>query len=423
MTTPATPAVTTEVRDRLTQACGADAVRAGGEGDAVDGLVPSWVVAPADTAQVAAVLGLAHAAGLSVVPRGSGSKLAWGAPAERVDVVLDTTRLDALVDHAAGDLVAVVGAGRRLETLQADLAAAGQWLAVDPPRRGTLGGLVATADSGPARLQYGAVRDLVIGMTVVRADGVVAHSGGRVVKNVAGYDLGKLLTGAFGTLGVVTEVAVRLHPVPEASRTVVVPVVGPPHAHALVQGVVHSQLVPAACEIDWPATGPGELAVRFDGIGPGVDARATAAVEMLGAGARPQDEPPPWWGRDPGGAGDVTLKVTHEIASVTTLLTALAEVTTRTGVALDLRGSVGVGVAQVALRGEHDRAAIAAVVDELRSRATGFGGSVVVRDADPDTRRRVDVWGPVSGLDLMRRVKDRFDPTRVLSPGRFVGGL
>jgi len=169
--------------------------------------------------------------------------------------VLELGRLDALVDHAAGDLVAVVGAGRRLDDLQADLTAAGQWFAVDPTRRGTVGGLVATADTGPTRLVHGPVRDLVIGATMVRADGVIAHAGGRVVKNVAGYDLSKLLTGSFGTLAVLTQVAVRLHPVPEMGRWVVVPVSSTRHANELVQRVVHSQLVVTACELEHPAGG------------------------------------------------------------------------------------------------------------------------------------------------------------------------
>jgi glycolate oxidase FAD binding subunit len=201
----------TDVRPRLEE--WAD-VREGSAADEVGGVPARFVVAPADQAAVAAVLRTAYEHGLAVVPTGSGTKLSWGAAPERVDVLLDLSRLDRLVEHAAGDLIAVVASGRRLDALQADLASAGQWLAVDPPRGGTIGGLVATATSGPTRLLHGPVRDLVIGTTMVRADGVVARSGGKVVKNVAGYDLGKLVSGSYGTLGVLTEVAVRLHPLP-----------------------------------------------------------------------------------------------------------------------------------------------------------------------------------------------------------------
>lgn len=413
---------TTDLLSRLTDAT-AGSAREGTDLDAVDGLRPRWVVSPADTAGVAAVLRTAHDEGLAVVPTGSGTKLGWGAPPQRLDILLQLGRLDALVDHAAGDLVAVVGAGRRLDDLQGDLSSAGQWLAVDPARRGTVGGLVATADTGPTRLVHGPVRDLVIGATVVRADGVVAHAGGRVVKNVAGYDLSKLLTGSFGTLGVLTQVAVRLHPVPEASRWVVVTVPSAQHARELVQGVVHSQLVMTGCELERPAGGVAQLAVRIDGIAAAVPARADAAVEMLGGGAEQLAQAPSWWGCDPGEDGDVRLKVTHEIASVDRLLAAVDDVSQQTGVPLDVRGSVGVGTVSVALRGRPDEAAVVAVVDGLRRRSPEVGGTVVVRDADPATRRRLDVWGPVGGLDLMRRVKDRLDPGRVLAPGRFVGGI
>ncbi|MDQ2755199.1 MAG: FAD-binding oxidoreductase [Actinomycetota bacterium] len=413
---------TTDLLSRLLDAVDGSA-REGTDDDAVDGLRPRWVVSPADTAGVSAVLRVAHDEGLAVLPRGSGTKLGWGAPPERLDVLLELGRLDDLVDHAAGDLVAVVGAGRRLDDLQADLASAGQWFAVDPTRRGTLGGLVATADTGPTRLVHGPVRDLVIGATVVRADGVVAHAGGRVVKNVAGYDLSKLLTGSFGTLGVLTQVAVRLHPVPEASRWVVVPVSSGQHAGELVQRVVHSQLVMTACELERPGKGDARLAVRLDGISAGVPARADAAERLLGAGAEQLSEAPAWWGRDPGESGDLRLKVTHEIASVSELLAAVDEVSQQTGVPLDLRGSAAVGTVGVALRGRPDDAAVGRVLDGLRQRSHGLGGTVVVRDAEPGIRRQVDVWGPVAGLDLMRRVKDQLDPGRVLAPGRFVGGI
>ncbi|WP_411284936.1 FAD-binding oxidoreductase [Lapillicoccus sp.] len=410
------------VLSRLAEAAGGSA-RAGGPGDHVGGMPCRWVVGPRDTAQVGAVMRVAHEAGLAVVPRGAGTKLGWGPPPERLDVLLDLTGLDALVEHAAGDLITIVGAGRLLEDLQRDLSGSGQWLAVDPPRSGTVGGLVATASTGPTRLLHGAVRDLVIGTTMVRADGVVSHSGGKVVKNVAGYDLGKLLTGSFGTLGVLTEVAFRLHPVAEASGWVTVPVTSARHATALAQGVLHSHLVATACELERPADGAASLAIRLDGIAAGVAARTADALELFGGGAEALDEAPSWWGTDPGRPGDVLLKLTHETASLTALLDAVDEAAERWAVPVDVRGSVAVGTVSAALRGSHDRAATVSAVDQLRSAATTFGGTVVVLDADPETQRMLDVWGPVKGLDLMRRVKDQFDPDRVLSPGRFVGGI
>lgn len=436
---------TVDLLPRLREAV-CDAARQADDRDAVAGIPARWVVSPATTAEVSAVLRVAFEHHLTIVPRGSGSKLAWGTAPERIDIVLDLTRLDTLVEHAAGDLIAVVGAGRRLADLQQDLAGSAQWLAVDPARSGTVGGLVATASTGPTRLLHGPVRDLVIGATMVRADGVVARSGGKVVKNVAGYDLGKLLTGSYGTLGVLTEVAFRLHPVPEASRWVCLPVTSSSHAAGVVQDVIHSHLVPTAVELDW-AGGSGTVSVRLDGIPPGVEARSAAAVALLGSGAQAYEQAPSWWGVEP--EGEVLLKVSHETASLAVVLDAVAATTSDVGVELRVRGSAAVGSLLVGL-GSHtptsrDRptgtnsrngvetadsgsracppALVVDVVARLRTAAPSFGGAVVVLEAPPDVRSEVDVWGPVRALELMRRVKEQFDPTRILSPGRFVGGI
>jgi len=326
----------------------------------------------------------------------------------------------------------VVGAGRRLDHLQADLAGSGQWLAVDPARRGTLGGVIATAATGPTRLLHGPVRDLLIGVTVVRADGVVANAGGKVVKNVAGYDLGKLLTGSLGTLGVITRAAFRLHPLPESRRWVRVrvtdrdPSITASRIHALVQRVVHSQLVPSAVELDRPAAGDATLCLLLEGIPPGVESRAAAALDLLGAGATAADDPPDWWGAEPLVGHEVLLKLTHEIDGLARLLTALDDACVATGLTAHLRGSVAVGAVTAGLTGPAgtlDVHALARCVASLRERATTFGGTVVVLEAPGDLKADLDVWGPVGGLDLMRAVKHQFDPERGLAPGRFVGGI
>ena len=424
----------------LEKLCAATEDHAAGatEADAVDRIAARWVALPGTTEQTAVVMRVAAEHDLAVVARGSGTKLTWGARPERVDLVLDTTRMDKVVEHAAGDLIVVVGAGRRLDDLQADLAASGQWLAVDPPRRGTVGGLVATAATGPTRLLHGPVRDLLIGVTVVRADGVVAHAGGKVVKNVAGYDVGKLLTGSLGTLGIITQAAFRLHPLAQARTWVSVPVDNldgsraPSSLQALVQQVVHSQLVPTAVELDRPATGGATLCLLIEGIPPGVESRTAEALDLLGAGATARDHAPDWWGAEPSAAGEVLLKITHEIAGLAHLLTALDDACAATGLTAHLRGSVAVGAVTVGLAGMGDCAdaadtagphALARCVASLRERAPSFGGTVVVREAPGDLKAGLDVWGPVGGLELMGAVKRQFDPGRRLAPGRFVGGI
>ena len=412
------------VLERLLEAT-ADHAADAADGEGVDGVPARWVAAPGSAEQTSAVMRVAAENDLAVVARGAGTKLGWGHPPERVDLLLDTGRMDTVVEHAAGDLIVVVGAGCRLADLQARLAGAGQWLAVDPARGGTVGGLVATASTGPTRHLHGPVRDLLIGARVVRADGVMAHSGGKVVKNVAGYDVGKLLTGSYGTLAVLTEVAFRLHPLPPTRTWVSVPVASVADAHEVAQRVVHSQLAPTAVELDRPADAGWTLSMLLEGIAAGVEGRTERALDLLGPAATATGDAPPWWGREPFGPTDTALKLTFEIAGLPHLLAALQDGAAACGLQVDGRGSVGVGTLLAGVRGapEPDPASVARLVSGLRQRAASYGGSLVVLDAPPHVKAAVDVWGPVAGIDLMRAVKSRFDPQRRLAPGRFVGGI
>src|SRR5215471_20074297 len=240
----------------LAAAC--PATRAAGACDAVAGVKPRYAASPASVAEASAVMRAAGEQGLAVVARGSGSRLDWGAPPRRCELVVDTLLLDQVVEHAAGDLVARVQAGVGLRRLGEVLAAAGQQLALDlapgangqePAGTATVGGTLATGTAGPRRLRYGTPRDLVIGITVVRADGTVASSGGKVVKNVAGYDLGKLFAGSYGTLGLIAEAVFRLHPVPAAAAYTTVDGADPARAHRAAAAAAASELAPTAVEI------------------------------------------------------------------------------------------------------------------------------------------------------------------------------
>ncbi|QFG68905.1 FAD-binding oxidoreductase [Ornithinimicrobium pratense] len=415
-------------QELLSSAC---EVSEAGPADAVDGTLPQVVARPRSTEETSALLRACHDAGLAVVVRGHGSKLAWGRPPERLDVVLDTTGMDALVEHSRGDLIATAGAGMPLARLQERLAEGGHQLVVDDLVGGgpgsTLGGAVAVNLSGPRRMWTGAVRDLVIGVRLVRADGTVAKAGGKVVKNVAGYDLSKLMTGSFGTLAVITEVTVRLHPVPEADRWVGTSV-EPERLAAVLTEVVHSQEVPHAVEVRVRPGAPPAVVTMLSGTEAGVSARAEALrgqLAALGCEAKVHDVAPPWWGvllhpgqvggtQRPEGSRPVLLKVSARLSGVPELLAQVA------GVEGTGNGSAGAGVLYVTLPAD-ERAG--AKVEVLRGTATQLGGSAVVLDAPPELKADLDVWGPVPAIDLMRRVKDEFDPTRVLAPGRFVGGL
>ena len=409
------------VLDALHKVC--DTARAAADADSVAGVPARYVAAPSSTEQTAELIGVAAQHDLAVVARGAATKRDWGVPPTRVDLVVDTSSLTGVVDHAAGDLVCVVRAGTPMSELQDALAGAGQQLALDAPfPDATVGGTVAVSTSGPRRLLYGTLRDLLIGITFVRADGVVAKSGGTVVKNVAGYDFGKLLLGSFGTLGLVTEVVVRLHPLPAARRVVTVRTSDPSTAFAAAATVTGSQLVPSAVEVDQQGTGPGTVTVLLEGIEAGVDSRADAATGLLSAygDVDVTTDLPEGFADLPFADGRTGLKVTSSMTGVADVLATARDLSG--GTPLHVRGSAA-GVLHAGLPAGAEPAQVAGAVERLRATAAGSGGSVTVLAAPPEVRDLVDVWGPVPGLDLMRRLKDEMDPGHRLAPGRFVGGI
>ncbi|HVV76828.1 MAG TPA: FAD-binding oxidoreductase [Mycobacteriales bacterium] len=340
--------------------------------------------------------------GRSVGVRGGGSKHTWGSVGAATDVVLSTRGLDRIVEHAAGDLVITVEAGAALADVQRTVADAGQWLALDPPEQGaTVGGVVATAASGPRRLRYGTPRDLLIGLTVVLADGTVAKSGGKVVKNVAGYDLGKLFTGSFGTLGVIVECTFRLHPRQRALRTVATATDDPSGSLA---AVLATGAEPSAAE--WDGT---TLTTVFESIEEAADEQAERAV--LAIGGQLAETLPAGFGARPWDAASVGLKVTHRLGALASALRDVADVLPRAR----LRAHIGSGVVFAAV----DAFDLGAL-DSLRSSIAALDGQVVVASAPDEVKRDVDVWGPVRGLSVMQRIKEQFDPDGRMCPGRFV---
>jgi glycolate oxidase FAD binding subunit len=407
--------------DAIASACAE--VRDPEPADDVDGVRPGVVACPSDTAQVAEVLRAAAAHSLTVVPRGRGTKLSWGTPPDSAHVLLDVSGLDQVLDHQAGDLIVAAQAGTRLFEVQSVVGEAGQRLALDETVPGaSIGGTLAANTSGPRRVATGTARDLLIGITVVRADGVVAKAGGRVVKNVAGYDLGKLLIGSAGTLGVITDATFRLHPLPPAHRWVSIAVADPAEAQRLVQSVLHGQAVPSAIEVDW-ADGRGSVSVLLEGRDEGVAGRAATVRRLLGEAASESVDAPgggatyPW---DPGATGDrraTAVKLTFALSGLAGILAA------GSGPGVSLRGSAGTGVAYAAIAPGSPLDDVRGVVDRLRRACVEHRGTAVVVDAPAAVKAAVDVWGPIPALDLMRRVKDQFDPDHRLAPGRFVGGI
>ncbi|GAA4221671.1 glycolate oxidase FAD binding subunit [Streptosporangium album] len=405
-------------------------VREAGPGDEVAGVAPRWVALPETTEEVAALMRVSAEHDLAVTPVGGGTKLHWGNPPERCDLLIDTCCLNQVLEHASGDLVAIVQAGVTMDTLAETLAAEGQELSLDVPLDGaTVGGTLATAIAGPRRFRYGTARDLLIGITVVLADGTTARSGGKVVKNVAGYDLGKLFTGSYGTLGVITEATFRLHPVPDDRRwiTVELPVPGAgaagrpddaPGLGALVAGLAASQAEPSAIEVDWPDVRVGPVvSVLVEGTA--ADARARAVHALLEERGTPWTTtgPPGWWGTPP--SQDVLLELRVSPSRVDGALRAIAA----GGPPAHVRGSAAVAVLQIALPPDVGGAVLADYVSRLRDDLGHLGARLTVLAAPRDLTGRLDRWGPVGALSLMRQVKERFDPGRRMSPGRSAGGI
>jgi glycolate oxidase FAD binding subunit len=416
-----TPTKNVSLED-LQEIVGAEHAREATPDDALDGIEPAFVAGPGSVEEASELLRLAGDEGLAVAPRGGGTKAALGNPPREFDLILSTARLNEVIEHVPGDQVVRVQAGMRLQDLQDRLAGSDQMLGIDPPEAGaTIGGAVAANSTGPRRYRYGTIRDLIIGITVILSDGMVAKAGGKVVKNVAGYDLSKLFTGSLGTLGVIAECNFRLHPRPEAARTVAVELESTLAAGQAAQAILHAQLVPSAVELHW-----GEdarlLTVLIEGIEPSVEAQAETASYLLGGFGEVKDEEAA--SLAPPDAGDeVAIKISAPPAELTGVLDSTLGACSRRGVTPLVTGHAGVGVTHVALSGGGEESQVQ-VVEELREIWSRRGGSVVVREASPAFKRRVEVWGPLgSRFELSRRVKEKFDPRGILNPGRFVGGI
>ncbi len=403
-------------------------------GDEVLGLSPRLVFEPATEAEAAEAMRACARDRLRVLVVGGGTDLGLGHRPTGIDAVIRTTRLAGVLEHAPHDQIVRALAGTTLSALQARLAPHGQRLALDPPfpTLATLGGLVCANGYGPLRASRGSTRDLVIGATLVRADGVVARGGGKVVKNVAGFDLPRLLVGSLGTLGLLTSVNFRLHPLPEARTTLRFAPADGAGVRAVVKAALAAQVEPAAlCALCGEAPGALSLGVRFEGFGPGVAgqvARLLDAAGKAGVPGQPLEEAAAaafWAACDaarergpvrarlsapPGAAGAMA-------AALSTLSRALP------GGAAGWYPTLGLGFAG----GEASGAApLAAALAEARAGLGALHGAVVLSAVPEALRAGLDPWGPAPpapALALMRRLKAQLDPEGRLAPGRMVGGI
>jgi len=429
------------LRYKLIALAGPENVRPASATDAIAGVQPKLVIAPGTESELAEVLRLSNEAGLAVFPRGSGTKLGWGNPPLRADIILSTARLTEIIEHAWADLTVVVGAGCTIQKLQETLAQHGQRLALDPlwPEKATVGGILSTNDSGALRMRFGALRDLIIGVTLALPDGTLASSGGRVVKNVAGYDLPKLATGALGTLGIITRAVFRLHPLPHNSRSFSISTAHSKETENCVLTIQNSKLAHTSLQSHFSDDATPVSYILFEGTKAGLAAQETQLRTLVAPANVSESSSSNWAARE-----DLWTFPDPEsiaLAKISILPSDLAHTTQRINGIADLHHlrwkalfyATGIGWLRLESKvhaaddtSERSRASLVQLrgaLQLLRVELESQGGSLVVLHT-PQKMPSFDVWGdPGDALPLMKSVKHRLDPKNTLNPGRFVGGI
>src|SRR5437899_4189863 len=279
---------------------GNENVHAATAADTVAGVHPKLVIEAGTESEIAEILRLSNAAGLAVIPRGGGTKLGWGNSPERADLVLSTARLNEIIEHAWADLTVTVEAGCTIQRLQETLAEHGQRLALDPlwPEKATIGGVLSANDSGALRLRFGALRDLIIGATIALPDGTLASSGGKVVKNVAGYDLPELVTGTLGTLGVIKRAVFRLHPLPRNTRSFSISTADAVEMQQFVLAVQNSKLAHTSLQSHFSNNASPVSDILFEGTEAGLATQETQLRKLSALASISEASTSKWTARE-----------------------------------------------------------------------------------------------------------------------------
>ena len=411
----------------------------------IDGQAPETVVYPASVDEVSRLLKEANEHDRAISPVGHGAFLHVGGVPKRYQQALCTTELSTVVNYQPTDMTITVGAGLDLAQLQAILGENGQWLPLDPPcpERATVGGVIAANLNGPARFSQGTVRDFLIGIKVVRADGTLIKGGGQVVKNVAGYDLPKLYCGSFGTLGVIVEATFMIRPRPEAQTTFALTFSSAEKAGEAALKLTSSDMQPFFLELAnfFPLSPSRDqrgdaycLFVGFAGMQEEIDDQRSHLRDILGDDAGGIEE----LGvdeaqtlaqalRDFPVSGPATLrcKVSLQPTQLATFCVDLEAEAQRRHAPVRLLARAGNGILYTAFEGEavpDDQ--MLSLVDWIRVHATGNNGFAVVEEIPPALKEQANVWGTVGkAFPLMQRLKETLDPNGILNPGRFVGGI
>ncbi|MBI2487378.1 MAG: FAD-binding oxidoreductase [Deltaproteobacteria bacterium] len=417
---------------------------------AIEGKTPKVVVLPQTIEEISEILKVASSKSLAVIPRGGGTKIGFGREPNRADIVLCMSQLNQVLEHEASDLVAATQCGITLKAFQGVLKEKNQFLAIDPPHfesGATVGGIIATNDSGPRRLRYGTMRELLIGIRVVRSDGAIVKGGAKVVKNVAGYDIPKLYVGSLGTLGIIVEGIFRLYPIPELSQTYIVSFSNLAELQKMVLSILNSSLVPTCLEVLNPTLIDAisdqlrlnlkkekyALAIRIESVGKAVRDQVSKVKGICG---------------ERGGEGILVEGVVEEsfwqeirefpwsmsvsnrvickagvlITDVPRVFQALGELSSNSGLGIYSSARAGNGILIISIEGE--MSPIIEATKSLRNLVNSLKGNLIIRDAPADLKSQVDVWGEVGeSIKVMERLKSHFDPNGILNPGRFVGEI
>jgi glycolate oxidase FAD binding subunit len=434
-----------------------------GSTDVISGRPARYVAAPASTEEASALLRAAAALGLTVVPRGAGRLQHWGDPPDSCDLIVDTRRLDQIVEHDLAGFTVTAQAGVRLPDLEQAVEAGQQTLALLPPRQarvGTIGGLIATNAAGPWRYRHGTPRDRLTGITVVRADGTIVRSADGAT--VAGQDLVTLFAGSYGSLGLITEATFRLEPLPQISGGISLPCTDPEHAARLVEEVSDPWMAPSGIQLRWPsADEPLSLLVMIQGDRQEFQQRSDRLRALVGRPPLPPpaDDPdqarrldgpdhgglPPALAQqllaqgeriraelnDPPADTGTLVHVSFPPAQLAGALTTIRAAASSSGVDAEITGSAGARVLEVKVPAGEPGPAVARFVAALRSQLSGLSQAgaaagaarAVVVYAPDEVRDLTDTHGPVPSLTLVRAVKDEFDPEHRMAPGRLADAV
>ncbi len=381
------------------------------------------VVTPADGQQLAAALHAAATERKATVISGGGTKLDWGRTATRIDLVIGTSKLDH-VTHRFGDLTATVGAGATLLAVNRELARHGQWLPIDSAFEGaTIGGIIATNDAGPLRHSFGTARDRVLGVSLAMTDGRLVKAGGTVVKNVAGYDLGRLVSGSFGTLAAIESATFKVAPLPAASGSLRIRFASRQALCQKVEALADSPLELMAFDVHASFTGDEvvyHLLLRVATTPTATVTQLEAARAMTGTATdvlRDGEEAELWRNqvRDPWTGTGAVVRLSWRPADLLSVLALIQDMQHRAQVPVVMTGRIGTGAGTVRVDGA--ASVQVAAIQQLRS--ASLLGNVVVLRVDPVVKDTIDVWGPMgNSARVMEAIKRTLDPAGILNAGR-----